>query len=218
MPSPSPVNWWTLSPSPATRGRSVISCTANFSGRGFQAEKIPAEGAALQCARDFPRSGTAHGGFLHPYGHGPAFHSLFGRRQPGLWTRLMRRQGNYCRAGCRGRTIAAGRHPCGTAFSGGRGTRQPGRQSGQPAAVGIQVSGQRRTHREPGRGCIQGRVAGRADRARTMAHSAYPELGESAIDKLLEALQRLRAMKLPAKRIGPCTLNIGVIEGGRAPM
>jgi acetylornithine deacetylase len=51
-----------------------------------------------------------------------------------------------------------------------------------------------------------------------MAHSAYPELGESAIDKLLEALTRLRAMKLPtAEGIGPSTLNIGVIEGGRAP-
>ena len=51
-----------------------------------------------------------------------------------------------------------------------------------------------------------------------MAHSAYPELGDSAIDKLLEALHRLRAMKLPvAEGIGPCTLNIGVIEGGRAP-
>jgi len=51
-----------------------------------------------------------------------------------------------------------------------------------------------------------------------MAHSAYPELGESAIDKLLTALGRLRAMKLPDEEgIGPCTLNIGVIEGGRAP-
>jgi len=51
-----------------------------------------------------------------------------------------------------------------------------------------------------------------------MAHSAYPELGESAIDKLLEALNRLRAMKLPeAEGIGPTTLNIGLIEGGRAP-
>ena len=51
-----------------------------------------------------------------------------------------------------------------------------------------------------------------------MAHSAYPELGESAIDKLLEALNQLRAMKLPTEEgIGPCTLNIGVIEGGRAP-
>ena len=51
-----------------------------------------------------------------------------------------------------------------------------------------------------------------------MAHSAYPELGESAIDKLLEALNLLKAIKLPsAEGIGPCTVNIGVIEGGRAP-
>lgn len=51
-----------------------------------------------------------------------------------------------------------------------------------------------------------------------MAHSAYPELGDSAIDKLLEALRRLRAMPLPREDgVGPCTLNIGVIEGGRAP-
>jgi acetylornithine deacetylase len=51
-----------------------------------------------------------------------------------------------------------------------------------------------------------------------MAHSAYPELGDSAIDKLLIALARLRAMPLPSDpEIGPCTLNIGLIEGGRAP-
>ena len=51
-----------------------------------------------------------------------------------------------------------------------------------------------------------------------MAHSAYPELGESAIDKLIPALTRLRAMPLPSDpQIGPCTLNIGLIEGGRAP-
>jgi acetylornithine deacetylase len=51
-----------------------------------------------------------------------------------------------------------------------------------------------------------------------MAHSAYPELGESAIDKLVQALTRLRAMELPHNpEVGPCTLNIGLIEGGRAP-
>jgi acetylornithine deacetylase len=51
-----------------------------------------------------------------------------------------------------------------------------------------------------------------------MAHSAYPELGESAIDKLIAALSRLLAMALPSDpEIGPCTLNIGLIEGGRAP-
>ncbi len=51
-----------------------------------------------------------------------------------------------------------------------------------------------------------------------MAHSAYPELGESAIDKLLEALNDVRALPLPIEpEIGPSTLNIGLIEGGRAP-
>ncbi len=51
-----------------------------------------------------------------------------------------------------------------------------------------------------------------------MAHSAYPELGESAIDKLVEALHDLLAMPLPIEpEIGPSTMNIGLIEGGRAP-
>lgn len=51
-----------------------------------------------------------------------------------------------------------------------------------------------------------------------MAHSAYPELGESAIEKLLTALERLRSMELPRNaEFGACTQNIGVIEGGRAP-
>jgi acetylornithine deacetylase len=51
-----------------------------------------------------------------------------------------------------------------------------------------------------------------------MAHSAYPELGESAIDKLLDALDCLRKMPLPVDpEVGPATLNIGTIEGGRAP-
>ncbi len=51
-----------------------------------------------------------------------------------------------------------------------------------------------------------------------MAHSAYPQLGDSAIDKLIAALGRLRAMPLPSDpEVGPCTLNIGLIEGGRAP-
>ena len=52
----------------------------------------------------------------------------------------------------------------------------------------------------------------------TMAHSAYPELGESAIEKLLVALERLRAVKLASDpELGPTTVNIGILEGGRAP-
>jgi acetylornithine deacetylase len=51
-----------------------------------------------------------------------------------------------------------------------------------------------------------------------MAHSAYPELGESAIEKLLRAVDRLLQIDLPKNpEVGPCTMNIGLIEGGRAP-
>ena len=50
-----------------------------------------------------------------------------------------------------------------------------------------------------------------------MAHSAYPHLGESAIDKLIEALNDLRRIPLPVDPVlGPTTLNIGLISGGRA--
>jgi acetylornithine deacetylase len=51
-----------------------------------------------------------------------------------------------------------------------------------------------------------------------MAHSAYPELGDSAINKLLDVLCRLQEMKLPENpEIGATTMNIGLLEGGRAP-
>jgi acetylornithine deacetylase len=51
-----------------------------------------------------------------------------------------------------------------------------------------------------------------------MAHSAYPELGDSAIHKLLEALTEIRRIPLPVDELlGPSTLNIGTLSGGRAP-
>jgi acetylornithine deacetylase len=51
-----------------------------------------------------------------------------------------------------------------------------------------------------------------------MAHSAYPELGDSAIDKLLGALRDVQALKLPVvEGIGETTMNVGLISGGRAP-
>jgi len=51
-----------------------------------------------------------------------------------------------------------------------------------------------------------------------MAHSAYPELGDSAINKLLHALDAIRKVELPVDDVlGPSTLNIGTIHGGRAP-
>jgi acetylornithine deacetylase len=51
-----------------------------------------------------------------------------------------------------------------------------------------------------------------------MAHSAYPELGESATRKLVDALHRILAVPLPVlDDVGPSTLNIGTISGGHAP-
>jgi acetylornithine deacetylase len=51
-----------------------------------------------------------------------------------------------------------------------------------------------------------------------MAHSAYPELGDSAVNKLVRALDRILAVELPVTEdVGPSTLNIGLIEGGHAP-
>jgi acetylornithine deacetylase len=50
-----------------------------------------------------------------------------------------------------------------------------------------------------------------------MAHSAYPHLGDSAILKLLDVLADMRKLRLLTDPLlGPSTLNIGVISGGRA--
>jgi len=49
------------------------------------------------------------------------------------------------------------------------------------------------------------------------AHSAYPEEGESAIEKLLDILEDIRHTKFPDDEFfGETTLNIGIIEGGAA--
>ena len=51
-----------------------------------------------------------------------------------------------------------------------------------------------------------------------LAHSAYPELGRSAIESLLDALDRFRKISLPVDPLfGKCTMNIGTIAGGHAP-
>ena len=51
-----------------------------------------------------------------------------------------------------------------------------------------------------------------------MAHSAYPELGDSAVHKLVEALDDVLRLQLPVEDgIGDTTVNIGLISGGRAP-
>lgn len=49
------------------------------------------------------------------------------------------------------------------------------------------------------------------------AHSAYPHLGQSAIEPLLDLLPSLRQLELPSDPVlGETTVNIGVITGGTA--
>jgi acetylornithine deacetylase len=56
------------------------------------------------------------------------------------------------------------------------------------------------------------RASGRA------AHSSYPELGDSAIDKLIDALVELRSIDLPVDAtLGRTHYTVGLIGGGLAP-
>ncbi|MGE0446772.1 MAG: M20/M25/M40 family metallo-hydrolase [Vicinamibacterales bacterium] len=56
------------------------------------------------------------------------------------------------------------------------------------------------------------KAAGRA------AHSSFPELGDSAIDKLLDALMVVRGIELPDDPVlGRTHYTVGLIEGGVAP-
>jgi acetylornithine deacetylase len=56
------------------------------------------------------------------------------------------------------------------------------------------------------------RASGRA------AHSSFPELGDSAIDKLLDALMVIRGVQLPDDPLlGRTHYTVGLIEGGVAP-
>ena len=50
------------------------------------------------------------------------------------------------------------------------------------------------------------------------AHSSFPELGDSAIDKLLDALMIIRGLALPEDPLlGRTHYTVGLIEGGVAP-
>ena len=65
-----------------------------------------------------------------------------------------------------------------------------------------------------GKGALRYEIIARGE----LAHSAYPHLGHSAIHALLDVLQDIRRIALPNDPVlGPSTLNVGTISGGRAP-
>jgi acetylornithine deacetylase len=85
-----------------------------------------------------------------------------------------------------------------------------------PAGVRYLINGEPTDNRlgAATRGVLRVRLkaAGRA------AHSAFPELGESAIDKLLDALMVIRGLQLPEDPLlGRTHYSVGVIDGGVAP-
>ena len=60
--------------------------------------------------------------------------------------------------------------------------------------------------------------ASRCSASGRAAHSSFPELGESAIDKLIDALVELRSIELPSDPIlGRTHYTVGLISGGVAP-
>jgi acetylornithine deacetylase len=64
----------------------------------------------------------------------------------------------------------------------------------------------------------KGLVTLRIDAAGKSAHSAYPDLGESAIEKLIDALREIRFLDFGEDPTwGKTLVNIGMIEGGVAP-
>jgi acetylornithine deacetylase len=85
-----------------------------------------------------------------------------------------------------------------------------------PAGVEFLINGEPTDNRlgAATRGVLRVRLhaSGRA------AHSSFPELGESAIDKLLDALMVIRGLALPVDPLlGRTHYSVGLIEGGVAP-
>ena len=85
-----------------------------------------------------------------------------------------------------------------------------------PAGVRYLVNGEPTDNRlgSATRGVLRVRLKARG----RAAHSAFPELGESAIDKLLDALMVIRGIQLPEDPLlGRTHYNVGLIDGGVAP-
>jgi acetylornithine deacetylase len=93
---------------------------------------------------------------------------------------------------------------------------------GAHAAAGLEPKGRFLVNGEPteNRLCIGQKGSLRCDLQATgrAAHSAYPDEGDSAVEALLDTLERIRRLPLAVDPLlGASTLNVGTIEGGVAP-
>ena len=92
----------------------------------------------------------------------------------------------------------------------------PGSQTGSPNTCRFLINGEPTDSRLAAatRGALRLKLTARG----RAGHSSYPESGESAIEKLLDALVRLRSIRLPAREpLGRTHYTIGLINGGVAP-
>ena len=100
-----------------------------------------------------------------------------------------------------------------------RGAGQRRREGGEQRRRRLPISDQRRADRQPARPATRGVLRVRLPRRGRAAHSSIPELGESAIDKLIDALVRAAlAWRCPSDPLlGRTHYTVGLIDGGVAP-
>lgn len=99
---------------------------------------------------------------------------------------------------------------------------EEGPSDGSRAAATLEPKGRYLVNGEPTGNCLatgsKGSMRLVLEAEGRAAHSAYPEEGDSAIVRMLDALERLRRLDLAADPVlGETTMNIGTIEGGTAP-
>jgi len=116
------------------------------------------------------------------------------------------------------RLRASGEHRVGLLFVVGeeRGSDGAAVANRQPIGSRFLINGEPTDNRlaSATRGVLRVRLQARG----RAAHSAAPERGESAIDRLIDVLMRVRTLRWPAAdALGQTFYNVGLIEGGVAP-
>ena len=112
----------------------------------------------------------------------------------------------------------SGERRVGLLFVAGEERGSDGAMAANDGGAGLALPDQRRADRQPAGLFTRGVLRLRLRAAGRAAHSAVPEHGESAIDKLIDALVALRSIPLPSDpELGTTFYSVGLIEGGVAP-
>jgi len=163
--------------------------------RGFTVVELPVDGTPVHilatAGSQSPSCVPTHFDCVPPF-----FPSRVGRRAGSSGAARATRRA-FRRAGCGGRSARrSGENPCGMLFVVGEERGSDGAKAADllPMAAGSSSTASRPT---AARGGDPRRAQAEAARVGTRGHSSFPELGESAIDKLIDALVELRKIALP---------------------